>query len=139
MDTPEGALEERQILTTIDNNPTITEERREYFRHRVRFTALFAKNFHNVTLKGGMIESTGGFGMDLHFFRRKLSLITEAYDLSDFRGRGLLRFNVMNGFYLQAGVDDLFNDQYSSANGFFGLGLLLDNDDLKALLSAVSF
>lgn len=139
VDTPEGALDHRQISRTIDGNPTVIEERREYYRNRVRFTALFAKNFHNVTLKGGMIESTGGFGMDLHFFRRRLSLITEAYDMSDFRVRSLLRYRIMSGFYAQAGADDLFNDQYSDINGFFGLGLSLDNDDIKALLSAVSF
>lgn len=138
VDTPEGALEERQIFTTIDNNPTVREERREYFKQKVRFTALFGKNFHNVTLKGGMIESSGGFGMDLHFFRRKLSLIAEAYDLGDVRGRSYLKYNIMNGFYVQAGADDLFNDEFKSVNSFFGLGLFLDNDDIKALLSKVS-
>lgn len=133
VDDAKGVLE--KTTTTTDANGT-TQTVRESKRHesKVKFNALFAKNFYDFTLKGGIIESSGGAGADYHLFKRRLRLTVEGFDFSQFNLRAYARFTVMHGIYLMAGGEDLASKTGKSA-AFLGAGIFLTNDDLKLLLS----
>lgn len=122
-------------LNTDGTESTIREEKR--FENRIKFNALFAKNFYDLTLKGGIIENAGGIGMDYHFFRKRLRFSLEAFDFGNLNLRASARYTVFHGLYLTGGGEDL-TSRNGRASGFIGGGLFLTNDDLKLLLTRVS-
>ena len=115
---------------TDDFEEVITDE------DEIRITALFAKNFYDFTFKGGLIESTGGFGIDHLSFGRKLRLSAEVFDFSnDTNLRLFARYNVYNGLYFIGGYNSLLGDNDAISSPFVGAGLYLNNDDLATLAS----
>lgn len=137
VDDATGLRERARISTTTNGNESITIENRN-FPDRVRINALFAKNYWNVTLKGGIIENSGGFGVDYYLLRRDLRLSVEAFELANFQLRATARYNFWSGLYVTAGGEDLAS-QTGNASAFIGGGLFLTNDDLKILLSRMPF
>jgi phospholipid/cholesterol/gamma-HCH transport system substrate-binding protein len=139
VDDPKGVSETVDTQTTTAGTTTDTTERKT-FRNKVKFTALFAKNFYDFTLRGGLIESTGGVGVDYRFWRRKVKLSMEAFDFGEnsVHLRSMARYNFYKGLYIVGGADDISstNGEFSS---YFGAGLDLTNDDLKTLLTKVPF
>jgi phospholipid/cholesterol/gamma-HCH transport system substrate-binding protein len=108
---------------------TITDE------DRIRITALFAKNFYNFTLKGGLIESTGGFGIDYYAADRKLRLSAEFFNFNEASFRTFMRYDVYSGIYLLGGYNRLFAEGNRVNSPFLGAGLFLTNEDLASLAS----
>lgn len=133
VDDPLGVVE-RTTTTTDSNGLTQTVRESKRYENRVKFTALFAKNFYDFTLKGGIIESAGGAGMDYHLFRKRLTLSLEAFDFSNVNIRASLRYSLFSGIYLTGGGEDLAS-RNGRSSGFLGAGLFLTNDDLKLLLT----
>lgn len=138
VDDPKGVVETTQTETTASGSTSNVTEKKT-FKNRVKFTALFAKNFYDFTIKGGLIENSGGVGLDYHFWRRKFRLSTEVFDVGESKAhlRSSLRWNFIRGLYMIGGADDYTNAKNSS--GYIGAGLDLTNDDLKALLGKLSF
>ncbi len=124
--------------TTPKDGPPTSVETQTTFRNKLKITGLFAKNFYDFTLKGGLIESSGGFGIDYYLLSRKLRLSVEAFDFANLDIRAFGRYYFFKGFYLTAGVDNALNkdNQFSS---FVGAGLFITNDDLKVLATRLSF
>jgi phospholipid/cholesterol/gamma-HCH transport system substrate-binding protein len=127
---------------TIVREGTQTEDYTEEINYesRLKLTALFAKNFYDFTLKGGLIEGTGGFGIDYLSFNRKLRLSAEFFDFSGDEDekskiRLFARYNVYNGLYVIGGYNDLMGENDAFSSPFFGAGLFLTNDDLATLAS----
>ena len=140
VDDPVGVTE-RTVTTTTPENPaggstTIREDKR--FQNRVKINALFAKNFYDFTVKGGIIENSGGVGADYHLFKRKVRLSVEAFDFADLNLRASLRYSIFHGIYITGGGEDLVSKN-GRASAFAGAGLFLTNDDLKLLMTKVPF
>lgn len=134
VDDPAGVVKTVDIKTTPDGGlPNKISEEKTY-KNETKFTAIFAKNFYDFTVKGGLIENSGGLGVDYHFYRRKFRIGLEALEFSKLNLRASLQYNVYKGIYAIAGAQDILNrgQKYS---GYLGAGLLLTNDDLKMLLS----
>lgn len=137
VDDPGGVTETTSTrLTTDGAESNIREVKR--FENRVKFNALFAKNFYDVTLKGGIIENAGGFGIDYHMFRRRLKLSLEAFDFSDVNLRASARYSVFSGIYVTGGGEDLIS-RSGRSSAFVGAGIFITNDDLKLLVSRLPF
>ena len=132
-----GVKETQTTTTTVNGAPqTVTKEEKRY-EDKYKFNALFAKNFYNFTVKGGLIESSGGAGLEYSMFRKKLRISLEAFDFTDLHLRSYAKLDVYNGIYLTAGGDDLVDKKNSS--GFIGAGIFLTNDDLKLFVSRMPF
>lgn len=112
-----------------DYTETITSE------SKIRLTALFAKNFYNFTIKGGLIESTGGLGLDYMALNRKLRLSAELFNFEDSSLRLFARYDIYNGVYVVGGYNTLFADERAINSAFLGAGIFLRNDDLATLAS----
>lgn len=136
---PKGVVETTQTQTSsvpggpTASDPTVTEKKT--YQNRVKFTGLYAMNFYDFTVKGGLIESSGGVGLDYYLMRRKLRLSTEIFDVKDStaRLRSSLRYNFIKGLYLTGGGDDMLSSK--NVSSYIGAGLDLTNDDLKSLMS----
>lgn len=132
VDDPAGVLETTRTQTTGSTTGDVTEKKT--YQNKVKVTLLFGKNFWDLTVRGGIIENGGGFGIDYYFFRRKLKLSTEFFDFSRTNWRTFATYYFARGFYLNAGINDAF-DKNSSRSAYFGAGIYLTNDDLKLLLA----
>lgn len=134
VDDPRGV--EENTHTTQTGSPSSDYEETKVYRNKVKFNALFAKNFYDFTIKGGIMENTGGLGFDYYLYRRDLRLSVEAFDFDEVVLRAYLRYNIFKGLYLIGGGDHLADNLRSS---FIGAGLFITNDDLKFLAGKVNF
>lgn len=66
----------------MDGKTTRTEE---FDKDEFLFNAQIGKRFRDVVLRGGLLESTGGVGLDYLTLNDKLTLTFEAFDFSSDR------------------------------------------------------
>lgn len=126
-------VSERTTTTTDTNGASSIVREDKRFENKIKFNALFAKNFYNFTVRGGIIESSGGVGADYYLFRRKLRFSLEGFNFSQFNLRAFAKYTIMNGIYVIGGGENLTSQKSSAA--FVGAGIFITNDDLKLLLS----
>jgi phospholipid/cholesterol/gamma-HCH transport system substrate-binding protein len=139
IDDPKGARSSKYMETSTNGGPTDTYQETTTYSNRLKFTALFAKNFYDLTVKGGIIESSGGFGFDYHLFNHRLTLSTEIFDVREVYIRAFARYSLFKGVYVIAGGDNLANSEDGQAAGFVGAGIFITNDDLKAIATKLAF
>lgn len=138
VDDPKGVVEKIDN-TTIQNpgpNQAVNSSTTTYSYHnKLKFNALFAKNFYDFTIKAGLMESTGGLGFDYNFFKRSLRISADVFSFGDSppHARAYARYFFYRGVYAIGGGDDLLNKGTYST--FIGAGIDLTNDDLKMLLT----
>jgi phospholipid/cholesterol/gamma-HCH transport system substrate-binding protein len=132
---------------TTQENDTSTEDGvahtatyKKTYINQFKITGLFAKNFWDFTIKGGIIENYGGVGLDYFVLGNKnLRLSTELYEFQALQWRAFVRYSFFHGFYVTGGGDNLLSKDVGKASAFVGAGLFLTNDDLKMLAAKFSF
>ncbi|XXF81360.1 MlaD family protein [Myxococcaceae bacterium GXIMD 01537] len=151
IDDPRGSVS----TEVIQNNPPGTGEpvtqTRRVTKDSFKLSAQFAKRYYFTTLRVGLIESTGGVGLDLHFLKNSVILKLDAFnfaaeELRYPRLRATLKAIPLEHLYLVAGMDDILNAQQrdnatrrlvAGRDYFFGGGIQFTDDDLKAIVTAV--
>jgi phospholipid/cholesterol/gamma-HCH transport system substrate-binding protein len=129
---------------------------------KLTFSLQIAKRYGPATFRGGIIEGSGGAGMDLHLMRDKLQISASIYQFSRAfqesrltatsgtlypRAKVWLNYYFMENFFVTTGADDFLNswEQGNYPGGrsfnigtdvFFGVGVYFTDDDLKTLLGA---
>ncbi|MBL7685774.1 MAG: MCE family protein [Deltaproteobacteria bacterium] len=141
---PDPTPTRTRTLTDITTNGvtnTVFTDKEETKSSTLRFSAQFAKKFHDFTFRGGLIESTGGVGIDYN--KGPFGLQFSAFDFakSD-RDRAHLKamgtVNLTKSVYVLGGVDDFISKRHGP-DWFFGAGLRFVDEDIKSLLGAFSF
>ncbi len=139
IDDPRGKVSVSETL--IRQSPPPLGEPNEYLVTEIRrstalkFSAEFGKTIRFATFRFGIIESTGGLGLDLDLLDERLEINT---DIFAFGAQVLPRvriragYEVLRRFWLLAGVDELLNS--GTRDYFFGLQLRFDDEDLKPLI-----
>ncbi|MGE0633265.1 MAG: MlaD family protein [Pseudobdellovibrionaceae bacterium] len=133
VDDPDGVTEETDTKTTTGGTVTEVNEVKKY-RSKTKFSVQFAKVFWDLTVRGGLIDNAGGFGVDYDFFLKKLKFTIEAFDFGKTNVRAALTYNFYHGIYVKAGGNDLLNKS-GRTSAYVGAGILLTNDDLKMIVS----
>jgi len=116
-------------------------------KSKVYINAEIAKRYNNLRVRGGIIENTGGVGLDYYLDKDRIKLSSEIYDFNsenDIRGNNP-HLNVKAIYYylkhieMIAGIDNVLNNKARSF--FLGLGIKFKDNDLKPLISggATSF
>jgi phospholipid/cholesterol/gamma-HCH transport system substrate-binding protein len=138
-----------QVLSTTDTVTTQTRHESD-----LRFSLQIGKRWGPLTLRAGVIESSGGAGADLTLFSDALQLSVSVYQFSRPdsalypRTKVFANYVFLQHLYATAGVDDFMNTwragrypggpRFSVGNDvFFGLGLFFTDDDLKAIMTTV--
>lgn len=129
---------EKTITDTTSSGGTTTVQESKRYESKYKFNALFAKNFYDLTVKGGIIENAGGFGLEYSLLRKRLKLSVEAFDFTNLNVRSFARYNLFSGIYVTGGGENI-GSKSGKASAFVGAGLFLTNDDLKLLLSKLPF
>lgn len=139
VDDPRGA--ERVTQTTVIRSPAPAGEPPVYQETRIqrtrdlRFSFMLAKRVSFATFRFGIMESSGGLGLDMNFLDDRLELNTDVFQIGveTFpRIRQRVAFEVVRRFWVLAGVDDALNT--GNIDFFLGLQLRFDDDDLKGIL-----
>ena len=76
---PRG-LQTRRLTTATVGNTTITTDETVTDFSDLKFSAMFAKRYYFLTLRFGIIENTGGLGMDFHALNDTAEVRLDAYD-----------------------------------------------------------
>lgn len=131
---------ERLVLSNDPRVPAAYTERvTETKKGGVKVSLEMARRFGFWTGRFGLIESTGGVGMDFEFFKGDALKI--GFDLFDFsadkwpRLKGALLYTFYDVFYVTAGVDDVINRR--GRDYFVGAGFRFTDPDIKGLLFTV--
>ncbi|MEC9072033.1 MAG: MlaD family protein [Myxococcota bacterium] len=127
---------QRSVVTSNDpNSPPLLVEDTVFTEDTLKFTAQFAKRWHFLTFRYGLMESTGGFGVDLDFMDDTMRVKTDVFDWSRAqfpRLRVQAAWEFMKHLYVSGGVDDAINA--SQRDYFVGVGVTFTDGDIKALL-----
>ena len=108
----------------------------------ILFSIQYGKRYGDWLFRAGLIESTGGLGIDYFALNDKLKLSLEAFDfgaVNDVRNKNAnvklsLRYRIYDHIDLLAGGVNLVND-YPSL--FLGIGFHFIDNDLKPFLGSV--
>ncbi len=140
VDDPRGNTKFRETITrttdstedpVVHTQETITED-------TFRFSLEFAKRIYMFTGRVGIIESTGGVGLDVHLLGDDLQISTDLFGFAENVNPHLkfwATYNFFTYLYLAAGIDELLNKDYT--DWFIGGGIQFNDRDLKALLGSV--
>lgn len=135
VDDPFGVVEGTDIKT-VSNGTTTEVSETKTRRNEFKFNVQYAKNFYNFTVRGGIIENSGGVGFDYLMFRNRAKLSLEAFTFSQLNIRAQLQYNLYKGIYLVGGGNDMLGNS-GKRSGYLGAGLFLTNDDLKLLAGSL--
>lgn len=124
-------------VTSGSNTSVVTEDVRSIPNDKFRVSAEFAKKFYNFTFRGGLIESSGGIGLDYGY--GPLSLKFSAFNFNTDHNQRLHlktwgQLNLTRSFYLLGGVDDFISNE-QDADWLVGAGLKFTDDDIKSVIS----
>jgi len=144
VDDPRGEFSSSTSTVIVNGTPTtITEER---FDDKLTFSALIARKFSGLTVKGGVIQSTGGLGLDYELLKDRL---TVGADIWDFSRKGFSRgnlpphlklygnYDIVKNLFVTGGVDDVLATEDNLRTLFLGFGIKFADEDLKTVLGAV--
>lgn len=137
--SPDGVITRFSQTNTVDGAAPVTTIQETRHDYKLRLTALFGKKFYNWTIKGGMMESRGGLGVEYNFYNNHFRASFDAFDFQTPNVRAYLRYSFFKGMYIVGGQQFIFADGNDNASSFIGAGLYLTNDDIKVLLSQMSF
>ncbi|MBN2382962.1 MCE family protein [bacterium] len=148
VDSPEGYLTETSThtFTTTTTFPSGRTYSTDVYKEEQKIEDQFlinlqiAKEFHSLTFRAGLIETHGGFGLDLNLFRRNLTFSLDSWDFGresdSFHLKLSGRLKLYHGIYLFGGWDDIIYDLNNDSldTSFIGAGVLFTDEDLKYLL-----
>ncbi|MFC1850424.1 MlaD family protein [candidate division CSSED10-310 bacterium] len=147
IDSPYGYMTETttHTFTTTDSSTTGYEEV-DIYQEEMKIEDEFlinlqiAKELHNLTFRAGLIETRGGVGLDLGFWRQNVLFSVDGWDFGREEHNFHLKFSgrlaLYHGIYLVGGWDDLLNDEIDSF--FIGAGVLFTDEDLKYMLGVLA-
>ena len=139
VDDPRGKFNSSETITTTEPGGTV-KTKSESYSDDLTFTAMVAKRFSALTIRGGVMESTGGVGLDYNLMRDRLTIGVDAFDFSREDQPHLKVFgnyDIVKNFFITGGVDDILNDEGNFRTFFFGFGIKFEDEDLKTLLGAI--
>jgi phospholipid/cholesterol/gamma-HCH transport system substrate-binding protein len=103
--------------------------------NQFRFSLEIARQLGPVRGRFGIIESTGGIGLDLVLFNGRFELVNDLFGFAEQavpRFRSYIAYQFINRLFLLGGVDNVFLD--AQRDYFIGLQLRYNDEDLKAML-----
>lgn len=128
----------RTTRVTTSNDPRVPPvlvEEIATTSNAFKLSAQFAKRWSWLTFRLGVLESTGGFGVDASLLDDALAFKLDVFEFGRDvypHMRLLAQWEFLEHFFLSAGIDDMLNGP--SRDWFVGLGLRFVDDDLKSVL-----
>jgi phospholipid/cholesterol/gamma-HCH transport system substrate-binding protein len=146
VDDPRGSTQftTTQVRTSPprEGEPAFYEEVRATTSESLLFSLQLAKRLYFFTFRFGILESSGGIGVDLHLFDDRLEINADLFRFGDQTYPDLrvrIGYEIVRTLFILGGVDNILNADPSvpSQNGadfFLGAMLRFDDRDLIGLL-----
>lgn len=132
-----NTMVDRVLTRNVDGTQTVIRESEQTTEDRFLISLQFAKRFHFLTGRIGILESSGSLGLDVSLLRNSLTIYSDLFEFAKNRNPRL-RFRASYEFfkhlYIAAGVDDVMN--HGEMDYFIGGGLRFNDEDLQAILTA---
>jgi len=132
--TSEFGVESKRYTTTIENGNESTLITKEKEKDTYRFNIQMGRKLGNFLVRGGLIESTGGFGVDYEIHSWGLRFGSEVFDYREDIGPNLRLYSelqIWNVVHGKISLDDLLEDSRSAT---VYAGLKFNDEDLKGLI-----
>lgn len=135
------ALEdEKKSCTTTDGNPESCTETRRINKSQFKFNLQIGRRIQRFGVRAGLIESTGGVGLDYFFPDWGIRTGVEVFDYQKDAGpnlRTIAEVKIWNVFFGRVAGEDLISkDGKQSAT--ISLGLRFNDQDLAALIGLLA-
>lgn len=141
VDDPRGKLTTTDTTTTVTPPGTTTHIHDESYSNKLKFTAVVAKRFSGLTVRGGVLESTGGVGLDYRLLRDRLQVGVDAFDFTRKDLPPHLKvfgnYDIVKNLFITGGVDDVLTNKNDLRTFFAGFGIKFSDEDLKTVLGAI--
>jgi len=128
-----GPDKERITVTTTDGK-TVTENQKINEKNTIRFNAEIGRRINDFDLRGGLIESTGGIGVDYTMQAIGTKVSVDAFDYKKDLGPNVrisAEAQIWNVIYGRASFNDSVR---KTRSGTFAAGLRFNDEDLKGLI-----
>jgi phospholipid/cholesterol/gamma-HCH transport system substrate-binding protein len=128
-------FEQIDVDSSNPNDPPHYRQVRTVTTNAFRFSVQFAKMLGPFTGRFGIMESTGGVGLDLLLFDKRLELRQDLFGFGEVvlpRWRVSLGYEFINHLWLLGGMDDILSGD--RRDYFVGLQLLFNDQDLIRIL-----
>jgi phospholipid/cholesterol/gamma-HCH transport system substrate-binding protein len=139
VDDPRGKFSSSTSTVTVNGTPTTIAE--EKYDNKLKVSALIARKFSRLTVKGGVLESTGGLGLDYELMKERLTFGADVWDFSrkDLPPHLKLygNYDIFKNLFVTGGVDDVLASSKNLRTLFLGFGIKFADEDLKTVLGAV--
>ena len=122
------------ITETTTNGNTVVQNKKERERDTFRFNVQIGRRIQDFGVRGGLIESTGGLGLDYYLQNLGTKFSLEAYDYKKDKGanlRFITELQVWNILYGRASFNDMGRKE---RNATIQAGLRFNDEDLKGLM-----
>lgn len=113
---------------TVQQTQTVSNN----ISNQLKINAEIAKRISYFTFRGGIIESTGGIGVDIHSPNDLGELSLEMFNFNEKpypELKAMLSISILRYFLLSGGMTDIANA--NARTWFAGLGIRFDDEDLK--------
>lgn len=123
------------ITETTTNGNTVVQNKKEREKDTFRFNVQIGRRVQDFGFRGGLIESTGGLGLDYYLQSLGTKFSLEAFDYKENKGpniRFITELQIWNILYGRASVNDAARKDGRS--GTIQAGLRFNDEDLKGLM-----
>jgi phospholipid/cholesterol/gamma-HCH transport system substrate-binding protein len=130
-----GPVEETEYTNTVNNVQT-RELRSERKKDSFRFNIQIGRKIQNWSFRAGLIESSGGIGVDYWWPNAGTEFTFEVFDYREDLGPNLRlasSIHLWNVFYLKLALEDLVSKN-NEQSATLGAGLKFTDEDLKGLI-----
>lgn len=158
VDDPRGLTKQTRTVynancgsaTCFPNYPTALEQ---VTTERVlKFSAYLAKRYGPLSLRFGILENTGGFGLKFYLFNDAITVSTDAFEFANpLKDRPRMKiyadYRFLDHLLITVGADDVLNRPLvdpehttriiSGRDYFIGAGVFFTDDDIKMLIAAL--
>lgn len=137
IDDPRGLTRTSSTITDT-TDPMSTSHYRTITRtttDAMRFSFMFARRFGPATFRFGILESTGGAGLDLHLLDDRFEFRSDLFNFGENtypRLRFRVAWEILRRAWVVGGIDDVLNGERTDY--FLGAQLRFNDEDLKSIL-----
>lgn len=139
VDDPRGRMDMQTVQVrrspVAPGEPEFYEEQRITTSDSLLVSVMLAQRVYFATFRFGILESSGGLGLDLNFFDDALEVSAEIFQFADSqfpRLRFRVAYEILPTLFILGGADDVLNER--TVDFFLGAMLRFDDQDLTSLL-----
>ena len=129
-----GVIKERETTTTVNGGSETVQNTKVVDKNTYRFNVQIGRKIHDWSFRAGLIESTGGVGVDYEIPRWRTLFGVEAFDFHNGDGVNLRlssEAHIWNVFYGRVSGNNITRESRSAT---ISIGLRFLDEDLKGLL-----